>query len=217
MASPPPHLPLCVLIAIGFAVALASSPFDAALSQLQARIGYDFRAPDLLRRAMTHASYSRENGRALAVLGLAASQSAAALRALANDYDAAALAVPAGPRPRPCARRPATASASQPSCASPPGPTRPRAPSCAGRCALSSARSPWTQVAATPPARCTGSCTTSPPRRLCDVIEAGLFVVHQQCNAFFHNQLPITLVSTVLSLCVCVLPRCWPTATDCPM
>jgi hypothetical protein len=51
MASPPPHLPLCVLIAIGFPVALASSPFDAALSQLQARIGYDFRAPDLLRRA----------------------------------------------------------------------------------------------------------------------------------------------------------------------
>ncbi|XP_047071444.1 protein NUCLEAR FUSION DEFECTIVE 2 [Lolium rigidum] len=75
------------------AEALASSPFDAALAALQGQIGYAFRSPDLLRRAMTHASYSRENGRALAVLGLAASQSAAALRALAADRDAPAAAV----------------------------------------------------------------------------------------------------------------------------
>ncbi|OEL32170.1 hypothetical protein BAE44_0006811 [Dichanthelium oligosanthes] len=72
---------------------LSSSPFDAALGKLQTRIGYAFGAPDLLRRAMTHASYSRENGRALAVLGLAAAQSAAALGTLAADNDAAASAV----------------------------------------------------------------------------------------------------------------------------
>lgn len=34
---------------------------------LRPRVGYAFRAPDLLYRAMTHASYSRVNGHALAV------------------------------------------------------------------------------------------------------------------------------------------------------
>ncbi|KAL6638650.1 hypothetical protein ACP70R_023761 [Stipagrostis hirtigluma subsp. patula] len=105
MATPPP-LPLCLLLLTLLAASPShpqatgavgpppsSSPFDAALAALQKQIGYTFRAPDLLRRAMTHASYSRENGRALAVLGLAASQSAAALRALAADHDASASAV----------------------------------------------------------------------------------------------------------------------------
>lgn len=98
MATAPSPILLCLLLLVASpshprATAAASSPFDAALAKLQARIGYAFRAPDLLRRAMTHASYSRENGRALAVLGLAASQSAAALAALAADNDAAASAV----------------------------------------------------------------------------------------------------------------------------
>ncbi|CAN6291036.1 unnamed protein product [Urochloa humidicola] len=99
MATPPSPILLCVLLLVASpahpraTAALSSSPFDAALSKLQARIGYAFRAPDLLRRAMTHASYSRENGRALAVLGLAAAQSAAALGALAADNDAASSAV----------------------------------------------------------------------------------------------------------------------------
>ncbi|KAB8094531.1 hypothetical protein EE612_021727 [Oryza sativa] len=86
-----------ILVAIpssrSHALPSSSSPFDAALATLQNQIAYRFHAPDLLRRAMTHASYSRENGRALAVLGLAASQSAAALRALAADHDASASAV----------------------------------------------------------------------------------------------------------------------------
>uniref|UniRef100_A0A0E0D9P8 RNase III domain-containing protein n=1 Tax=Oryza meridionalis TaxID=40149 RepID=A0A0E0D9P8_9ORYZ len=85
-----------ILVAIpssrSHALPSSSSPFDAALATLQNQIAYRFHAPDLLRRAMTHASYSRENGRALAVLGLAASQSAAALRALAADHDASASA-----------------------------------------------------------------------------------------------------------------------------
>ncbi|KAF0906219.1 hypothetical protein E2562_009235 [Oryza meyeriana var. granulata] len=98
MAIPPACL-LCLLLVVLVAIpsqphALrSSSPFDAALATLQKQIAYDFRAPDLLRRAMTHASYSRENGRALAVLGLAAAQSAAALRALVADHDASASAV----------------------------------------------------------------------------------------------------------------------------
>ncbi|CAL4937162.1 unnamed protein product [Urochloa decumbens] len=97
MATPPSPILLCLLLLLvaspSHPRASASSPFEAALAKLQARIGYTFRAPDLLRRAMTHASYSRENGRALAVLGLAAAQSAAALGALAADNDAASSAV----------------------------------------------------------------------------------------------------------------------------
>ncbi|XP_044361789.1 protein NUCLEAR FUSION DEFECTIVE 2 [Triticum aestivum] len=84
---------LLVPVSHPLASGLESSPFDAALAALQGRMGYAFRSPDLLRRAMTHASYSRENGRALAVLGLAAAESAAALRALAADRDAPASAV----------------------------------------------------------------------------------------------------------------------------
>lgn len=104
MAAPTPPrilLILALLLAASFpsntraaaAAPLSTSPFDAALAALQSRVGYAFRAPSLLRRAMTHASYSRENGRALAVLGLAAAESAAALRALAADLDAAPSAV----------------------------------------------------------------------------------------------------------------------------
>ncbi|KAM3280510.1 hypothetical protein ACQJBY_047351 [Aegilops geniculata] len=101
MAPPPPATlaaVLLLLVSVSVASGLkyspaASSPFDAALAALQGRIGYAFASPDLLRRAMTHASYSRENGRALAVLGLAAAESAAALRALAADRDAPASAV----------------------------------------------------------------------------------------------------------------------------
>nr|CAB3497421.1 unnamed protein product [Digitaria exilis] len=105
MATAPPPILFCLLLflvaspshprvtAAAGPAPLSSSPFDAALSKLQAQIGYAFRAPYLLRRAMTHASYSIENGRALAVLGLAASQFAAALAALAADNDAAAEAV----------------------------------------------------------------------------------------------------------------------------
>ena len=90
MATPPSAILRCLLLllvafpshpratAAAGPAPLSSSPFDAALAKLQARIGYAFRAPDLLRRAMTHASYSSENGRALAVLGLAADNDAAA-------------------------------------------------------------------------------------------------------------------------------------------
>jgi dsRNA-specific ribonuclease len=99
--TPPPILLVLLLLVASFpshprataSAPLSTSPFDAALAALQSRVGYAFRAPSLLRRAMTHASYSRENGRALAVLGLAAAESAAALRALAADGDAAPSAV----------------------------------------------------------------------------------------------------------------------------
>ncbi|RCV39882.1 hypothetical protein SETIT_9G006000v2 [Setaria italica] len=118
MATPPSPILLCLLLLVASPflpraaaaagpAPLSSSSFDAGLAKLQARIGYAFRAPDLLRRAMTHASYSRENGRALAVLGLAAAQSAAVLGALAADNDAAASVV----------SRRATEAASEAACA----------------------------------------------------------------------------------------------------
>uniref|UniRef100_A0A0E0KLP8 RNase III domain-containing protein n=1 Tax=Oryza punctata TaxID=4537 RepID=A0A0E0KLP8_ORYPU len=141
---------LCLLILVAIpssrshALPSSSSPFDAALATLQNQIAYHFHAPDLLRRAMTHASYSRENGRALAVLGLSASQSAAALRALAADR---------------------AASASPRSCASPPGPNRPLHPSSAAPSAPSSAPSPSTPTAPTPPRRSSGGFTCPPPHQ----------------------------------------------------
>lgn len=73
MATPPLAAVLLLLLAVSGAPhplalgldsrapgtdALASSPFDAALAALQKQIGYAFKSPDLLRRAMTHASSS---------------------------------------------------------------------------------------------------------------------------------------------------------------
>uniref|UniRef100_A0A1D1ZIU9 Ribonuclease 3 n=1 Tax=Anthurium amnicola TaxID=1678845 RepID=A0A1D1ZIU9_9ARAE len=67
---------------------LASSPSQAALDALQKRIGYTFKSPGLLRRAVTHPSYSRDNYRPLGVLGLHAVRAVVSLRALAADPDA---------------------------------------------------------------------------------------------------------------------------------
>ncbi|KAK4774309.1 hypothetical protein SAY86_009244 [Trapa natans] len=47
----------------------SSSPFEAALVTLQRQIGYTFKDIGLLRRAMTHSSFSEENNRALGILG----------------------------------------------------------------------------------------------------------------------------------------------------
>ncbi|OWM90484.1 protein NUCLEAR FUSION DEFECTIVE 2 [Punica granatum] len=47
----------------------SSSPFEAALVTLQKQIGYTFEDIGLLRRAMTHSSFSEENNRALSILG----------------------------------------------------------------------------------------------------------------------------------------------------
>ncbi|KAJ4712297.1 protein NUCLEAR FUSION DEFECTIVE 2 [Melia azedarach] len=46
-----------------------ASPFAIALETLQKQIGYTFKSIGLLRRAMTHSSFSQENNRALSILG----------------------------------------------------------------------------------------------------------------------------------------------------
>lgn len=63
------------------------SPFSTALETLQKQINYTFRHIDLLRRAMTHASFSQENNRALSVLGTSIIETSVSLRYLIDDID----------------------------------------------------------------------------------------------------------------------------------
>ncbi|KAF5476844.1 hypothetical protein F2P56_003538, partial [Juglans regia] len=64
-----------------------SSPFSIALEALQKQIGYTFQSNVLLRRAMTHASFSEENNRGLGVLGASVIETSAALRFLGKDIE----------------------------------------------------------------------------------------------------------------------------------
>ncbi|XP_022767475.1 protein NUCLEAR FUSION DEFECTIVE 2-like isoform X2 [Durio zibethinus] len=64
-----------------------SSPFSQALETLQKQIGYTFKSISLLRRAMTHASFSEENNKALSVLGTHVIETSASLRSLEKDID----------------------------------------------------------------------------------------------------------------------------------
>ncbi|GMY24619.1 protein NUCLEAR FUSION DEFECTIVE 2 isoform X2 [Fagus crenata] len=65
----------------------SSSPFSTALETLQKQIGYPFQNLSLLRRAMTHASFSEENNRALSILGVNVIETSVSLRLLGNDID----------------------------------------------------------------------------------------------------------------------------------
>ncbi|EXC16038.1 Ribonuclease 3 [Morus notabilis] len=65
----------------------SSSPFSAALEILQKRIGYNFTSIGLLRRAMTHSSFSEENNRALSLLGASIIQTSASMYYLQRDID----------------------------------------------------------------------------------------------------------------------------------
>ncbi|PKA52929.1 hypothetical protein AXF42_Ash001910 [Apostasia shenzhenica] len=71
----------------------ASSSFSAGIDTLQNQIGYHFQSVDLLRRAMTHSSFSRDNNRALSLLGLSAMEATAAFSLLRDDPEASAAAV----------------------------------------------------------------------------------------------------------------------------
>uniref|UniRef100_A0A5B7BFW5 RNase III domain-containing protein n=1 Tax=Davidia involucrata TaxID=16924 RepID=A0A5B7BFW5_DAVIN len=67
-----------------------TSPFSAALTSLQIQIGYKFQSIGLLRRAMTHPSYSEDNNRALSVLGANVIETSVALRSLSKDIEISA-------------------------------------------------------------------------------------------------------------------------------
>ncbi|KAF4378681.1 hypothetical protein F8388_006132 [Cannabis sativa] len=65
----------------------ASSSFSKAIEFLQGQIGYNFKNVGLLRRAMTHSSYSEENNRALNIFGASIIETSASLYYLKNDID----------------------------------------------------------------------------------------------------------------------------------
>ncbi|XP_055826519.1 protein NUCLEAR FUSION DEFECTIVE 2 [Solanum dulcamara] len=64
-----------------------TSPFSIALETLQNQIQYTFQDVELLRRALTHASYSGENNRALSVLGEKVIEGSVSLQLLSKDID----------------------------------------------------------------------------------------------------------------------------------
>ncbi|MCL7047092.1 hypothetical protein MKW94_016853 [Papaver nudicaule] len=69
---------------------LTSSEFSASLESLQKKIGYEFKKVDLLRRAMTHASYAGENNKGLSNLGLDVIKTSIALNCFQKDIDISA-------------------------------------------------------------------------------------------------------------------------------
>ncbi|XP_034672915.1 protein NUCLEAR FUSION DEFECTIVE 2 [Vitis riparia] len=67
-----------------------SSPFSLALETLQKQIGYTFQSIGLLRRAMTHSSFSEENNKALSILGANTIETSVSLQYLKKDIEASA-------------------------------------------------------------------------------------------------------------------------------
>ncbi|GAU19658.1 hypothetical protein TSUD_185740 [Trifolium subterraneum] len=66
------------------------SPFSSALQTLQKQIGYNFTNLNLLRRAMTHASFSEENNKAFSIVGATIIESTVSFNLLSKDIDISA-------------------------------------------------------------------------------------------------------------------------------
>ncbi|KAL8457729.1 hypothetical protein ACS0TY_035552 [Phlomoides rotata] len=64
-----------------------STPFSIALTNLQNQINYTFKNIGLLRRAMTHASFSEENNKALSIFGQSVIETYVSLQLLSKDVD----------------------------------------------------------------------------------------------------------------------------------
>lgn len=69
---------------------IPSSPFPSALETLQKQINYSFTNIGLLRRAMTHSSFSEENYRSLSILGASIIEESVSLWYLGKDIDISA-------------------------------------------------------------------------------------------------------------------------------
>ncbi|KAK6920738.1 Ribonuclease III domain, partial [Dillenia turbinata] len=65
----------------------SSSPFSTALETLQTQIGYKFQNIGLLRRAMTHSSFSRANNIALGIFGETLISTSFSLQCLDKNVD----------------------------------------------------------------------------------------------------------------------------------
>nr|XP_043636629.1 protein NUCLEAR FUSION DEFECTIVE 2 [Erigeron canadensis] len=90
------HFPVLFVIIISAVIFYSSPPvaarsssssFSVALETLQKHINYEFQNIGLLRRAMTHSSYSEENNKAFSVLGESIIETTVALRLLVKDVD----------------------------------------------------------------------------------------------------------------------------------
>ncbi|XP_061338670.1 protein NUCLEAR FUSION DEFECTIVE 2 [Gastrolobium bilobum] len=66
------------------------SPFSSALETLQKQLGYTFKSISLLRRAMTHASFSEENNKAFSILGASVIETSVSFQLLSKDVDVSA-------------------------------------------------------------------------------------------------------------------------------
>uniref|UniRef100_A0A1J3DS83 Ribonuclease 3 n=1 Tax=Noccaea caerulescens TaxID=107243 RepID=A0A1J3DS83_NOCCA len=64
-----------------------SSTFATDLATLQTQIGYKFTNINLIRRAMTHGSFSQENNKALSIFGTHIIETSVSLQLLAKDID----------------------------------------------------------------------------------------------------------------------------------
>lgn len=70
-----------------FSEPISVSPFSIALKNLQNHINYSFDNVQLLVRALTHASFSEENNKALSILGLSVIEASSTLDLLNRDMD----------------------------------------------------------------------------------------------------------------------------------
>ncbi|KAM0982482.1 hypothetical protein ACFX2I_015366 [Malus domestica] len=71
-------------------ISIRSSPFETALETLQVQIGYKYKKIGLLRRAMTHASFSEENNKALSILGANVIETSVSMRSLESNLEISA-------------------------------------------------------------------------------------------------------------------------------
>ncbi|ESQ34156.1 hypothetical protein EUTSA_v10008862mg [Eutrema salsugineum] len=70
-----------------FRIESISSSFATDLATLQKHIGYEFNNTNLLRRAMTHASFSQENNKALSIFGTHIIETSVSLQFLSKNID----------------------------------------------------------------------------------------------------------------------------------
>nr|GMC50621.1 protein NUCLEAR FUSION DEFECTIVE 2 [Ipomoea batatas] len=78
---------ICSSLQVNADPSFSKSPFSVALDTLQAQINYTFENVGLLRRAMTHSSYSEENNKALSILGEKVIETSVSMLLLVHNID----------------------------------------------------------------------------------------------------------------------------------
>ncbi|RAL41200.1 unnamed protein product [Cuscuta campestris] len=78
---------LCSNLWVDGDTSISESPFSVALDALQDQLNYTFQDVALLRRAMTHSSYSAENNKVLSIFGEGVIETAVSMQLLVKDID----------------------------------------------------------------------------------------------------------------------------------